>query len=138
MRILGIDLGEKRIGFAISDRSGKIALGLHTYKRKGLSEDFEHIKSIVIRYDVEEIVIGMPYDMKGRIGKNGEKIREFAEDLKKLTQLPVTLWDERFSTNEAHRVFDMGELSHKKRKKFLDIVSAQIILQGYLDAKKGQ
>lgn len=131
-----MDIGEKRIGFAISDSSGRIALGLHVYKRKGLNEDLEHVKGLVSDYKVDEVVIGMPYDTKGRIGKNGVKIKEFAEDLKRVIQVPVVLWDERFSTNEAHRIFDMKELSQKKRRKFLDIASAQIILQGYLDAKK--
>lgn len=131
-----MDVGEKKIGLAISDSNGKIAFGLHVYERKGLSEDLEHVKGIVMDYKVEEIVIGMPFDMKGRIGKNGMRIKAFADELKRVLTIPVVLWDERFSTNEAHRIFDMKEMSHKKRKKFLDIASAQIILQGYLDAKK--
>ncbi len=131
-------MGEKRIGFAISDSKGSIALGLKVYERRTLQADIEEIKKVVDEYGVEEIVIGIPKDMKGKIGKNGKKVEEFAEEVKKRLAKKVVLWDERFTTNEAHRIMDLKGISQRKRKRFMDIMAAQIILQGYLDARKAK
>ena len=136
MRIISLDVGEKRIGFAISDTGLSVALGLFVYERKNLDEDIEEIKRLIEKYDVEEIVVGIPVDISGRIGKNGKKVTEFAEEVGKRTGKKIVLWDERFSTNEAHRIMDLKAINHKKRKKYIDIMAAQIILQGYLDARR--
>ncbi|MCX7857187.1 MAG: Holliday junction resolvase RuvX [Deltaproteobacteria bacterium] len=136
MRVLSLDIGEKRIGFAISDTGLKVALGLRVYERKTWEKDLEEIEKIVKEHEVEEIVIGIPKDMRGKIGKNGKKVEEFAEEVRKKLGKQIILWDERFSTNEAHRIMDLKEVNHKKRKKYIDIMAAQIILQGYLNARK--
>lgn len=135
MRIAALDVGERRIGLAISDSTLTVALGIGVYERKSVDRDLEEIEKIVDQYGVEEIVIGIPKDMKGKVGKNGKKIEEFANELERRLKKRVILWDERFTTNEAHRIMDLKKVSHKKRKKYLDVMAAQIILQGYLDAR---
>ena len=136
MRIISLDVGERRIGFAISDTNLSVALGLFVYERKSMEEDIREIETIVKKYGVEEIVVGIPVDMNGRIGKNGKKVKDFALEIERRTKKRVVLWDERFTTNEAHRIMDLKAVSQKKRKKYIDIMAAQIILQGYLDARK--
>ena len=136
MRILGLDVGEKKIGISLSDPTGIIAQGLKLYRRDVLRNDLAELKKIVDDYNVKEIVIGLPIDLNGGIGKKAQEISAFFEEVKKHFTLPVVLWDERFSTNEAHQIFEMANVSHRKRKPFLDVMASQLILQGYLDAHK--
>ncbi|HOW53277.1 MAG TPA: Holliday junction resolvase RuvX [Syntrophorhabdaceae bacterium] len=135
MRILGLDVGDKKIGVSLSDPTLSIAQGLKLYRRNTLEDDLREFKLIVEEYDVGEIVIGLPKDLSGAIGKRAQAVMGLADRIRESVDIPVTLWDERFSTNEAHRVFDMAEVRHKKRKPYLDIIASQIILQGYLDAR---
>jgi putative Holliday junction resolvase len=136
MRILCLDVGEKKIGISLSDPTGIIAQGLRLYRREVLRKDMAELKKVVDDYEVEEIVIGLPRDLSGEMGKKALEIRAFSDEVKKHLTLPVVLWDERFSTNEAHRVFEMASVSPKKRRPFLDVMASQLILQGYLDARK--
>jgi putative holliday junction resolvase len=136
MRILCLDVGEKKIGISLSDPTGIIAQGLKLYRREVLRKDMSELKKIVDEYEVKEIVIGLPKDLSGEMGKKASEITTFSDEVKKHLTLPVVLWDERFSTNEAHRVFEMANVSHKKRRPFLDVMASQLILQGYLDARK--
>jgi putative Holliday junction resolvase len=136
MRILGLDVGEKKIGISLSDPTGIIAQGLKLYRRDVLRKDLTELKAIVDDHDVKEIVIGLPRDLSGGMGKKAQEITAFSEEVKKHFTLPVVLWDERFTTNEAHRIFEMANVSHKKRRPFLDVMASQLILQGYLDARK--
>lgn len=135
MRILGLDVGDKKIGVSLSDPTLSIAQGLKLYRRNTLEDDLREFKMIVEEHDVGEIVIGLPKDLSGAIGKRAQAVMGLADRIRESVDIPVTLWDERFSTNEAHRVFDMAEVRHKKRKPYLDIIASQIILQGYLDAR---
>ncbi|MDD4196112.1 MAG: Holliday junction resolvase RuvX [Syntrophorhabdaceae bacterium] len=135
MRILGLDVGDKKIGVSLSDPTLSIAQGLKLYRRASLEEDLEEFKRIVKENEVGEIVIGLPRDLSGKIGNRAKNVMGFAEKIRESVDIPVNLWDERFSTNEAHRIFDMAEVRHKKRKPYLDIMASQIILQGYLDAR---
>jgi putative Holliday junction resolvase len=137
-RILGLDVGDKRIGISMSDPTFSIAQGLKVLTRSSVRGDLEELKSIVSSYEVNEIVIGLPRNLDGTIGQRAQNVMGFAEEVEKHTSVRVVLWDERFSTNEAHRVFDEANLTHRKRKPFIDILSAQIILQGYLDAQKAR
>ena len=136
MRILGLDVGDKKIGVSLSDPTLSIAQGLKLYRRASLEEDLEEFKRIVKENEVGEIVIGLPRDLSGKIGNRAKNVMGFAEKIRESVDIPVNLWDERFSTNEAHRIFDMAEVRHKKRKPYLDIMASQIILQGYLDARR--
>ena len=138
MRILGLDVGDKKIGVSLSDPTLLIAQGLTLYRRGSLEEDLKEFKRIVKEHEVGEIVIGLPRDLSGNIGARAKSVMGFADRVRESIDIPVNLWDERFSTNEAHRVFDMAEVRHKKRKPYLDIMASQIILQGYLDARSAR
>ncbi|MBP8625173.1 MAG: Holliday junction resolvase RuvX [Syntrophorhabdaceae bacterium] len=138
MRILCLDVGDKKIGMSLSDPTMSIAQGLKVYRRVSIREDTDEIKRIMDEYEVSELVVGIPRDLSGAIGKRAQGVLDFVDFVKARTAVPIVLWDERFSTNEAHRVFDMASVKQKKRKPFLDIMAAQIILQGYLDAKKSE
>ncbi len=138
MRILGLDVGDKKIGVSLSDPTFLIAQGLKLYRRGSLEEDLKEFRRIVAEHEVGEIVVGLPRNLNGTIGTRAEKVMELADRIRESVAIPVILWDERFSTNEAHRIFDMAEVRHKKRKPYLDIMASQIILQGYLDARSAR
>ena len=133
MRILGLDVGSKTIGVAISDPLGWTAQGIDTIRRKNKEQDIELVHKICKDYGVETIVIGLPKNMNGTIGEAGEKALEFAELLKEKTELPIEMWDERLTTVAAHRAMLEADLSRNKRKKIVDKIAATYILQGYLD-----
>lgn len=135
MRALALDVGEKRIGIAVSDSGGKIAQGLKVYARRSRSQDIDEIKEVARQLEVSLIVVGLPKNLDGSLGPKAQEIVQFAESIERATGIAVELWDERFSTDEAHRVFDMASVNRKKRKASIDMIAAQIILQGYLDAK---
>ena len=137
MRILGIDLGEKRIGIAVSDPMGITALPVIVIKSAGASEDIEKIKEIAAKYgEVSEIIIGLPKTLKGKIGIEAEKALRFKELLEEKTSIPVKTWDERFTTKEAERTLIEAGLRREKRKNVIDRIAAAYLLQGYLDSKK--
>lgn len=138
MRILCLDVGDKNIGISLSDPTGSIAQGLKVLKRTSIKKDMEELKKILSEYEVMELVVGLPKDLNGSIGKRAKEVLDFVDNIKRHIDIPVNLWDERFSTNEAHRIFSMANIPHKKRKPYTDIMAAQIILQGYLDAKKSK
>ena len=130
MRILGLDVGEKRIGVAISDPTNTIAQPFEVIERDG--GEFSHISSIVKENDVGEIVVGYPKNMDGSAGPMAKKIEEFAGKISELVDVPVVFIDERLSTVEAERIMISADVSRKKRKKSIDKVAAAIILEGRL------
>lgn len=132
-RILGLDIGQKRIGLALSDKLGYTAQGLNTLARTDIDRDIEGLKEVIKEYGVEEIVVGFPVNMNGSIGPSAEKIMEFVEILKENIGLPIKKWDERLTSLQAKRVLLQADLSRKKRKKAVDKLAAQLILQGYLE-----
>lgn len=133
MRILGLDIGSKTIGVAISDPLGWTAQGITTIRRTKKEQDLEEIKKICSEYSVETIVIGLPKNMNGSIGESGERVIEFSNQIKDSTGLKIEMWDERLTTVAAHKVMLEGDLSRSKRKKIVDKIAAMYILQGYLD-----
>ena len=133
MRILGLDIGQKTIGVAISDPLGFTAQGITTIRRKKKEEDINEIVKLCKEYAVETIVVGLPKNMNGSIGFAGEKIMEFTELLKDSVECKIELWDERLTTVAAHRAMLEADLSRSKRKKIVDKIAATYILQGYLD-----
>jgi len=135
---LGLDVGEKKIGISLSDPTESIAQSLKLYRRSTVKEDLEELKGIVAAHEVGKIVIGLPKDLSGALGKKAREIMGLAEEIGQAVPIPIVLWDERFSTNEANRIFDMAQVTQKKRKPFIDMMASQIILQGYLDAQKNQ
>jgi putative Holliday junction resolvase len=133
---MGLDVGTKRIGVAISDETGTLAQGKGTVSRKSDEEAIKEIKSFIEKYKVKEIVLGLPLNMDGTQGERAEDSTGFAEILKKETGLPVKMWDERLSTKEVEDMLIAASVSRAKRKKVSDKLAAQIILQSYLDSLK--
>nr|WP_278678277.1 Holliday junction resolvase RuvX [Clostridium paraputrificum] len=133
MRILGLDIGQKTIGVAISDPLGFTAQGITTIRRKKKEEDINEIINLCKEYAVETIVVGLPKNMNGSIGFAGEKIMEFTELLKDSVECKIELWDERLTTVAAHRAMLEADLSRGKRKKIVDKIAAKYILKVYID-----
>lgn len=133
MRILGLDVGSKTIGVAISDPLGWTAQGITTIRRTKKEQDIEEIKKICKEYSVDTIVIGLPKNMNGTIGESGERVLSLAELIKDETNINVEMWDERLTTVAAHKAMLEADLSRNKRKKIVDKIAAIYILQGYLD-----
>lgn len=138
VRILALDLGERRIGIAVSDLLGLTAQGLEVIDKKQTPDWFHRLDTIIQDYDVGRIVIGFPRNMDGSIGSKGEAIKKFVDVVKERYTLPVDLWDERLSTVAAQRSLIKADVSRRKRKQIVDQVAAQWILQGYLDANRGK
>jgi putative Holliday junction resolvase len=134
MRILGLDVGDKTIGVAISDPLGWTAQGITTIIRKSKKLDLEELNKICLEYSVESLVVGLPKNMNGTIGPQSEKVMKFCDFLTENLKLPIKLWDERLTTVAAHRVMIEADFSRAKRKKIVDKIAATYILQGYLDS----
>ncbi|MDD3656927.1 MAG: Holliday junction resolvase RuvX [Atribacterota bacterium] len=135
MRILGIDLGEKRIGLALSDALGITAQGLPTIQVQAEQEICPKIMKIIQEKKVEQLVFGLPKNMNGTLGPQAKKVQECAQKLKQLSSLPIDFEDERLSTVRAEQVLLEADTSRAKRRKVIDRLSAVIILQSYLDRK---
>ena len=136
MRWMGLDIGLRRIGIAISDPLELLAQGHSVLERHKLGHDLDVLSRIIDAEMVEGIVVGLPKNLNGTEGAMAEKIRVFGEQLKKKTGMPLVFWDERLSTVAAERVLLEADLSRKKRKQKIDQVAAVLILQNYLDFRK--
>ncbi len=136
VRLMGLDIGSRTIGVAISDELRIAAQGLKTIKRTSLRSDFEEIGRIIHEFQIEKVVVGLPKNMDGTLGKQAERVLQWVKDFEKQFPLSVEMWDERLSTVEASRVLLEANISRKKRKKKVDQLAAVIILQGYLDRQK--
>lgn len=134
MRVMGLDLGTKTIGVALSDALLWTAQGLKTIQRS--PKEFEELREIVREYEVEEIVVGYPKNMNGTLGPRCALTDEFAGTLRLKLGLPVELWDERLSTVAAQRSLLEADVSRSKRKRVIDKMAAVFILQGYLDHRR--
>lgn len=134
MRILAMDVGNRRVGMAISDPMGWTAQGIETLERKNNKQDMEQIAKLIKRYNPEKIVIGLPKNMNGSIGPQGQKVKEFAELLKsEVYKGEIIFWDERLTSVMANRLMIDADVSRAKRKKKVDKMAAVFILQSYLD-----
>lgn len=136
MRILGLDVGEKTIGVAVSDEFGWTAQGVEVIRRKKFEDDLKRLQELVESYGVESIVVGLPKNMNGTLGPRAEMIKEFTNDINEAIQLPIHYWDERLTTVSAEKTLLEADVSRKKRKKVIDKMAAMFILQGYLDNKR--
>jgi putative Holliday junction resolvase len=134
-RILGLDVGSKTIGMAVSDPLGFTAQGLETIRRKNKRTDFGLLERAILDHDVRELVVGYPLRMSGAEGRQSEKVAAFAEELRQRFSLPVHLWDERLTSVQANRLLREAELSIAKRAAAVDRMAAVLILQSYLDAQ---
>lgn len=135
MRILGLDIGDKTIGVAVSDPLGLTAQGIKTLRRNGITKDLEELRAICKEYQIKKIVAGLPKNMNGTLGPQGEKVLEFLHIIKTALRLPVETWDERLSTVSAEKLLIEGDVGRKKRKKVIDKMAAVLILQNYLDSR---
>ncbi len=133
--VLGIDYGEKRIGFAVSDPSGIIALPLEVRERKVEGDDVDAVLQVCAMKKATRLVVGMPYSLDGSKGPTAEKVEAFITRLHKQTALPIETWDERFSTVTAEQALIQGGTRRDKRKKVIDKLAAQVFLQHYLDVR---
>ena len=136
MRAMGLDLGTKNIGVAVSDELGMIAHGREVIKRISDAKAIARVSEIVAEERVTEIILGMPLNMDGSKGFRAYIVEKFAETFSKFSNIPCEFVDERLTTVIAHRSMLEGNLSRKKRKKRVDAIAAQLILQTYLDIKK--
>lgn len=131
--LAGLDLGEKTIGLAISDRMGTVATPLKTIRRKKFTLDAEELFETVKAREVGGLLLGLPRNMDGSEGPRCQKTRAFARNLSRLTELPIGFWDERLSTVAAERALLEADTSRKRRAEVIDHVAASFILQGALD-----
>jgi putative Holliday junction resolvase len=134
-RILGLDVGSKRIGLAVSDPLGITAQGIETIQRQNKRLDFEQLERVIRAYAVAELVVGLPLRMSGEEGIQAEKMQLFAEELRKRFQLPVHLCDERLTSVQANRLLRETDMSIKRRGAVVDRMAAVLILQSWMDAR---
>lgn len=134
---MGLDVGSKTIGIAISDALGWTAQGIETISIDEEAGEFgvERIAELMKEHQVSEFVIGYPKNMNNTVGPRGEASERYADLLKESFNLPVTLWDERLTTMAAERTLLEADVSRKKRKQVIDKMAAVMILQGFLDSK---
>jgi putative Holliday junction resolvase len=136
MRSLGLDLGDKRIGVALSDETGTLASGLPVLARVGPRKDVKAVAALVRAHDAGAVVVGLPRRLDGTVGPQAEKALAFMEDLRGALRVPVLAWDERLTTVAAEEILIERGVSRRDRKGMVDTVAAVIILQDYLDARK--
>lgn len=136
MRTIGLDVGEKRIGVAVSDPLGMTAQAAGVITRKNLELDINEVKRYVEEYKADSIVVGMPLTMSGAKGESAQRVAQFVEALNSALNINVTTYDERLSTKEGEKFLISSDVSRKKRKRVIDTIAAQLILQSYLDRLK--
>ncbi len=132
-RSLGLDIGDKRIGVALSDSGGILASPFSIIDRKDERQDIEAIINIINQHQVKQIVVGLPRSMDGSVGKQAEKVNTFVQRLCSHTEVPVEFRDERLTTVSAKRLMQAASTKKTKRKAKDDAIAAALILQGYLD-----
>ncbi len=135
MKLLGLDVGDSKIGVAISDGLGFTAQGMLTFKRNTLGKDLHFIQHLIAEYEVEEVVVGLPLKMNGTCSSQTNKTLAFRDFLSKHLHVPVHTWDERLTTVQAIKILKHGHVRCKKHAPLIDKVAAVIILQGYLDRR---
>jgi putative Holliday junction resolvase len=136
MRFMGLDVGDKRIGIALSDESATIASPRETLERRGNRKDIAHLLDLARREAVTCILVGMPYSLDGSKGPQALKVSRFATALAAETQIPVSTWDERFTTVDAEMALREAKASSSERRAKIDRAAAAILLQSYLDARR--
>ena len=135
-RIMALDVGSRRIGVAVSDPLGITAQGLDTIQRQNKRRDLEALRRLLAEYHIREVVVGLPLRLSGAEGTQSEKMRVFADDLRRHFGVTVHLWDERWTSTEANRLLRETDLSIEKRAKAVDRMAATLILQSWLEAHR--
>lgn len=135
-RILGLDVGDRYIGVAVSDLLRFTAQGVTTIKRSSKVNDFKAIEDLLNEYKIKKVVVGLPKNMNGTMGPQSEKVIKFAEKIKNKFKIDIIYIDERLTTISAERVLIESEVRRENRKKVIDKIAATYILQTYLDRKE--
>ena len=135
---MGLDVGSRTIGLAVSDPLGITAQGLETIRRRNKRTDLAALEEVLRRYAVGEIVVGYPLRMSGAPGTQSERMSAFAEELRRRFGLPVHLWDERLTSAQANRLLRETEMSIRRRAQVVDRLAAVLILQSFLDHRQTQ
>lgn len=135
-RIMGLDVGSKTVGVALSDVLHMIASPLETIRRKKFKDDVVRFREIIRKHEVGGVLLGLPLSMDGTEGPRCQSTRAFADNLNKEVDLPMTFWDERLSTSAVERMLvDAVDMTRKRRSEVIDKLAAVYILQGFLDAR---
>lgn len=140
-RLLGLDIGEKTIGLAVSDSGQSVASPLETIRRSKFAKDMERLKEVIAERKVGALVLGLPINMDGSEGPRCQSVRQFARNLSALAgiDLPIAFWDERLSTRAVERfLIDEQDMTRMRRAEVIDKLAAAYILQGALDARQRQ
>jgi len=137
MRVLALDVGDSRIGLAISDPNGQVAVPLRTLHRRSLETDIAEIAAVAAQEGVEVIVVGFPLSLDGTAGHQAQRVQDFVDDLRTAIPLPVELWDERLSTAQAEQLLRTVPPRSRKARAEQDALAAAIVLQAYLDSGRG-
>ncbi|MDR7870043.1 MAG: Holliday junction resolvase RuvX [Tissierellaceae bacterium] len=135
-RVMGLDVGDKTIGVALSDPLGITAQGITTIIRESNKKDYEAIEELINEYSLKKVVVGLPKNMNNTIGPQSEKVIKFAEKIKNKFKVEVIYIDERMTTMSAERILIEGNVRRENRKKYIDKVAATYILQAYLDSTR--
>ncbi|HEX6851481.1 MAG TPA: Holliday junction resolvase RuvX [Candidatus Polarisedimenticolaceae bacterium] len=135
-RRLALDLGDRRIGLALSDPTGVLASPHGLIERRSWRRDVEAVAAIVREHEVVEVVVGWPRTLSGDVGERAQLAEEFAQRLRTRLGVPVVLWDERLTTVEAQRTLIAGGVRRERRRQVVDAMAASLILQGYLEAQR--
>jgi len=135
-RLLGMDVGARRIGLAVSDLLGITAQGVPTLQRRNKRTDLAELQRIISEYGVSEIVVGYPLRLSGKASAQTGKVVEFAEELRKKFNLPIHLWDERLTSAEANRLLRETDMSIRRRAEVVDQMAAVLILQSFMENRK--
>jgi putative Holliday junction resolvase len=132
-RIMGLDVGDKTIGVSVSDLLQMTAQGVTTIRRESKEKDYKALEDLIKEYNIKKVVVGLPKNMNGTLGPQGEKTMKFAEKLKNKFNLQIIYEDERLTTMAAEKLLIEGDVRREKRKGVIDKVAANFILQTYLD-----
>lgn len=134
MRIMALDIGDRRIGVALSDPGQMLARGLQVIRCRSREADMALIASLAKEHEVEKIIVGYPRQLDGTVGEQARKVEAYATELQKVLQTPIVLWDERLSTARAQKAMIEAGTKRRERRTRLDAVAAAVILQDYLDS----
>lgn len=132
---MGLDVGDRTIGVSVSDLLQMTAQGITTIKRESKEKDYKALEEIINEYNIKKVVVGLPKNMNGTLGPQGEKTMKFAEKLKNKYKVEIIYEDERLTTMAAEKLLISGDVRREKRKDVIDKVAATFILQSYLDRK---
>lgn len=135
MRVMALDVGDKTIGIAISDALLMTAQGRPTLRRKNMKSDIEALHRMATENEVHEIVVGQPLHMDGKPSAQSAKVERFAEEVRKVINVPIVFWDERLTSFEAEQHLEAMGLNWRRRREHVDKIAAMIILQNYLDSR---